>query len=163
MRFRWFQPAPLGLFLVAVVALGCSDDGNLNRTLAGDSSDAGVGDSGNAGFRGTNGAASSGAGGSRSNGEALSFASDIWPILTAHCSTTSCHGEGAFLPQHASSDVNMAYEQAKPIADRIAGRVSGEIMPIMPLYCGPGPGFGTCLSVADVALISEWAAQSAPP
>jgi len=92
-----------------------------------------------------------------------SFASDIWPILTANCSSIACHGDGSFLPQHAHSDVTVAYEEAEPVADLIAGRVSGQLMPIMPQFCGPAPGLGECLSIAEVQLIQAWAAADAPP
>jgi len=91
-----------------------------------------------------------------------SFATDIWPTLTMKCGTSSCHGNDSFFPQHAHSDIEFAYEQAQPIADSIAGRVSGELMPIMPLFCGQGPGSGDCLSLAEVDLISTWAQAGAP-
>jgi hypothetical protein len=90
------------------------------------------------------------------------FASDVWPILTANCGNVSCHGDGSFLPQHAHSDVEVAYEEAKLVADTIAGRVSGQLMPIMPQFCGPAPGLGECLSLAEVQLIQAWAEAGAP-
>jgi hypothetical protein len=128
-------------------------------------SDAGVGGSSSAGSGGMAGNGMAGNAGSSSGmpDGAVSFASDIWPILTANCATISCHGDGSFLPQHASSDVNKAYMEAQPVADRIIGRVSGALTPIMPQFCGPAPGFGSCLSLANVALIRQWVEQGAPP
>lgn len=95
------------------------------------------------------------------SGEAPSFSSDVWPILTANCGTVGCHGDGSFLPEHANSDVNVAFEEAQPKADLIAGRVSGALMPIMPQFCGPAPGLGECLSIEEVRIIEAWVAAGA--
>ncbi|HTV23266.1 MAG TPA: hypothetical protein VMG12_31475 [Polyangiaceae bacterium] len=92
----------------------------------------------------------------------VSFQEDVWPVLVAHCAGVGCHGAGSFLPEHANADVNVAFEEAAPVADRIAGRVSGQLMPIMPQNCGPAPGFGMCLSLDEVALIRAWVEQGAP-
>jgi hypothetical protein len=93
----------------------------------------------------------------------VSFAADIWPILTENCSGPSCHGEESFLPQHANPDVDMAYAEAFPVADLIAGRVAGDLTPIMPQFCTPGPGAGTCLTFAQIDLIRTWFEQGAAP
>jgi hypothetical protein len=92
----------------------------------------------------------------------VSFADDVWPVLRANCAGAGCHGEGSFLPEHANSDVDVAFEEASPVADLIAGRVSGQLTPIMPQGCGPAPGFGMCLSLDEVALIRAWVEQGAP-
>jgi hypothetical protein len=125
----------------------------------------GNGGSGNAAGAGGNAlAAGGGSGGMAGAGSEIppSFASDVWPILTANCGNVSCHGDGSFLPQHAHSDVAVAYDEAQPVADLMAGRVSGQIMPIMPQFCGPAPGLGECLSVDEVQLIQAWAEAGAP-
>jgi hypothetical protein len=78
------------------------------------------------------------------------------------CGTSSCHGDDSFFPQHAHSDVEFAYDEAQPISATIVGRVSGELMPIMPLFCGQAPGSGECLSLAEVDLIRAWSQAGAP-
>lgn len=92
----------------------------------------------------------------------VSFETDVWPVLRAHCDGAGCHGDGSFLPEHANPDVDVAFEEAQPVADLIAGRVAGALTPIMPQGCGPAPGFGTCLSLDEVALIRAWVDQGAP-
>lgn len=92
----------------------------------------------------------------------VSFETDVWPVLREKCAGAGCHGDGSFLPEHANADVNVAFEEAAPVADRIIGRVSGQLTPIMPQGCGPAPGFGMCLSLDEVALIRAWVEQGAP-
>lgn len=169
----------------ALMALHCSGDdeadgGGAGMTgLAGSagapaaaSGAGGVASAGSAGSSTAGGAAGTGmaAGGAAgdmpadSTGELemVSFESDVWPVLTANCSGAGCHGEGSFLPEHANPDVDVAFAEASPVADRIAGRVSGDLTPIMPQGCGPAPGFGMCLSLDEVALIRAWVEQGAP-
>jgi hypothetical protein len=192
MTLRWFGSWEVVLALGAISvmsAISCSDDGDMGPAdmasaggsmanapgAAGAATTGNAGSTaGNAGAAGTAGAAAAGAGGAAgslgtagSMGMAVngpvSFASDVWPILRANCSSVACHGEGSFLPKHAQADVDLAYAEAKPVADRIAGRVSGELTPIMPQFCGPAPGLGTCLSLEEVAIIQAWNDQGAPP
>lgn len=152
--------------------MSCSDDGETSETAMGGSGNVGASGSSNGGSDMPGNAGTGGTGGTGGNAgtdgtgvadEEVTFATDIWPILTASCSGASCHGDGSFLPRHASSDVSTAYEEAQPVAERIEGRVSGELTPIMPQMCGRAPGFGTCLSLAQVALIRAWIEQGAPP
>lgn len=164
------------LLSIATAASCASDESSDSDNMAGGApsgvggSTGGAGGTSNAsgapstGGGGMAAAGSSGSGGATTVGDdgPLSFASDVWPILKANCGNVSCHGDGSFLPQHAHSDVNVAYEEAEPVADLIAGRVSGQLMPIMPQFCGPAPGLGECLSVAEVQLIQAWVAAGAP-
>jgi hypothetical protein len=146
---------------------GAGGDGSSNAGTGGEVAAAGASGSGAGAMGGSGGVtgAAGGAGGATAgagNDAPPGFASDVWPILVADCSSASCHGDGSFLPQHAHSDVEIAYEEAKVVADTIAGRVSGQLMPIMPQFCGPAPGLGECLSVAEVQLIQAWAEAGAP-
>jgi hypothetical protein len=142
----------------ALMTLRCSGD---------DDSDASTGNGGSAtataGAAGTTAEMTGGAAGSGMDDlDDVGFEDDVWPVLVAHCAGVGCHGAGSFLPEHANADVNVAFEEAAPVADRIAGRVSGQLMPIMPQNCGPAPGFGMCLSLDEVALIRAWVEQGAP-
>lgn len=153
--------------LAIAVAWSCaSDESNGDEMAAGGSSGVGgssaAGGNSNAGTgmtaAGSNGMSAAGT----ANDMPPTFAVDVWPILTANCGTVSCHGDNSFLPQHAHSDVNVAYEVAQSRGDLIAGRVSGQLTPIMPQFCGPAPGIGDCLSIPEVQLIQAWAAADAP-
>lgn len=168
MMFRWYGSAGVILVLGATSALSCSDDGEPGTSTGGTS----AGGASNAGSAGTSAAGTSsagtgmgtaGSGGAGMQAEDVSFATDVWPILTANCSGVGCHGDGSFLPEHASSNVDTAYGEAEEVADLILGRVSGALMPIMPQFCGPAPGFGECLSLEEVALIRAWVDQGAAP
>lgn len=154
MLSRRYESKTMRLIAIAVLN-GCSSD-ETSPTPIDMSGNGGTGAGGTA-VEGS-GSAMGGTGGDAPP----SFATDVWPLLTMKCSTSSCHGDDSFFPQHAHSDVELAYEQAQPIADLIAGRVSGELMPIMPLFCGQAPGSGDCLSLADVDLIRAWAEADAP-
>ena len=143
MLSRWSGAKSVMWIAVALVS-GCSSEETGTPV---DTSDGGVNDAGDS------------AGG---NDAPPRFASDIWPILTMNCGTSSCHGNDSFFPQHAQSDVELAYEEAQPRAELIVGRISGEVMPIMPMFCGQGPGSGQCLSVAEVDRIRAWAEAAAP-
>lgn len=154
---------------LALLMLSCSSDMDPEDGSMGGGGNSMTGNAGSSSMAGSGG--SSGAGGSMPGGAAgagtvvpgpVSFQSDVYPVLVAHCSGAGCHGAGSFLPEHANPDVNLAYAEAKPVADRIAGRVSGELTPIMPQGCGPAPGFGMCLSREEVALIRAWFDQGAP-
>ena len=139
MLSRWSESKRVKWIAIALLS-GCASE-ETGKTPV-DTSDGGVSDAG--------------------NNAPPRFASDIWPILTVKCGTSACHGNDSFYPQHAHSDVELAYGQAQPRADLIVGRVSGEVMPIMPLFCGQAPGSGQCLSLAEVDLIRAWAEAGAP-
>jgi len=139
--------------LVLVALHGCSDDAADAMQTAGSANvepDAG-GEAGAAGDTGMD---------AGDDGQ-VGFADDVYPILIANCAGISCHGDESFLPQHANSDVNVAFEEASAVAELIAGRVAGELTPIMPQFCGPGPGQGDCLSFEQVTLIRTWVDQGA--
>ena len=156
MQPRWFETTAAVLAMAAAMSSCSSDDDGGMMGGGGTSPSGGGGSSGAAASGGTSG------GGATGSADPPGFADDIWPILRANCANVSCHGDGSFLPQHAHSDVMVAYEEAQPVADLMAGRVSGQIMPIMPQFCGPAPGLGDCLSPAEVQLIQAWAMADAP-
>ena len=88
----------------------------------------------------------------------VSFAADIYPILTANCGP--CHATD-YLGGHnvASPDEPEAYGFARDLKGTILERVNGGGMP--PDCLGP-PGSANCLSVAEVDLIRRWSAQCFP-
>ena len=147
---------------MALAALSCSGTDDTGDTGTGGSISGG----GAAGSAGSSAAGASGSGMAGSSGatgmsDPVGFQDDVWPLLLAKCAGVGCHGAGSFLPEHANADVMVAYAEAEPVADRIAARVSGALTPIMPQNCGPAPGFGTCLSLEEVALIRAWVEQGA--
>jgi hypothetical protein len=157
---------------LALLMLSCSSDSDIDinpnpgagsggGTMTGNAGSSAMASAGSSGSS-TGGSSSTGGGSSTGVVGPVSFQTNVWPVLVAHCSGAGCHGEGSFLPEHANPDVNLAYAEAKPVAERIAGRVSGELTPIMPQGCGPAPGFGMCLSLEEVALIRAWFDQGAP-
>jgi hypothetical protein len=160
----------------ALMALRCSGDDEANagdgdvQGLAGSAgasaAASGAGGMGRGGAAGTGMAAGGAAGDMPASGMGelamVSFESDVWPVLRENCAGAGCHGEGSFLVEHANSDVDVAFDEAAPFAEAIAGRVSVELTPIMPQGCGPAPGFGMCLSLDEVALIRAWVEQGAP-
>lgn len=161
----------LALVIVALLNGCSSDDSNEGGGSLGGSGGAAPTGSGGSIATGAGGAApgspgtaaaGGGGAGTPATNDPPGFADDIWPILRANCANVSCHGDGSFLPQHAHSDVEVAYDEAQPVADLIAGRVSGQLMPIMPQFCGPAPGLGECLSIDEVRLIEAWAEGGAP-
>jgi hypothetical protein len=93
-----------------------------------------------------------------SNGP-VSFAADIYPIVTANC--VPCHATD-YSGGHnvASPDEAEAYGFAQNLGGTILERVNGGYMP--PDCNGP-PGDPNCLSVAQVDLIRRWSAQCFPP
>jgi hypothetical protein len=172
MSSRWMFSVAVS---TALLVPSCSnDDGSDGNNVAAGSaggsamaSASGSGGMASGGSAGTGmGAASMNAGGMNASGmnepTELSFETDVWPVLRASCDGAGCHGAGSFLPEHANPDVEVAFDEAAPVADRIAGRVSGQLTPIMPQGCGPAPGFGMCLSLEEVALIRAWVEQGAP-
>jgi hypothetical protein len=144
MLSRWSGSKKMMWIAVALVS-GCSSEETGNTPVG--TRDGGVSDAGD---------------NAAGNDGPPRFSTDIWPILTVNCGTSSCHGNDSFFPQHAQSDVELAYEEAQPRAELLVERVSGEVMPIMPMFCGSGPGSGQCLSVAQVDLIRAWAEAGAP-
>jgi len=92
-----------------------------------------------------------------SNGP-VSFAANIYPIVTANC--VPCHATD-YSGGHnvASPDEVEAYGFAQELKGRILERVNGGNMP--PDCYGP-PGAPNCLSVAEVDLIRRWSAQCFP-
>lgn len=161
MLWRRFETKWVKWVAIAVLG-GCSSDdtGDLPAGMGGSVTDGNGGGGTEMAVGGSGGVV--GAMGGAGSAAPPGFAADVWPILTMKCGTSSCHGDESFFPQHAHSVVDVAYEQAQPIADVIAGRVSGELMPIMPLFCGQGPGSGECLSLAEVDLIRAWVQAGAP-
>jgi hypothetical protein len=89
----------------------------------------------------------------------VSFAADVYPILTANC--VPCHATD-YSGGHnvASPDEVEAYGFAQELKGRILQRVNGGGMP---LDCYGPPGSPNCLSVAEVDLIRRWSAQCFPP
>lgn len=148
---------------LALAALSCSGTDDPDDTGTGGSSISGGGAAGSAGSSaaGASGSGMAGSSGATGMNDSVGFQDDVWPVLLAHCAGVGCHGAGSFLPEHANADVMVAYADAEPVADRIAGRVSGMLTPIMPQNCGPAPGIGTCLSLEEVALIRAWVEQGA--
>jgi hypothetical protein len=89
----------------------------------------------------------------------VSFAADIYPILTANC--VPCHATD-YSGGHnvASPDEAEAYGFAQDLKGTILERVNGGNMPP---DCYGAPGSPNCLSVAEVDLIRRWSAQCFPP
>jgi hypothetical protein len=169
--FGWME-SKAQMLAVFVVMIGCSSDAATdddNEMTSGDAmGGSSTGGSASATAGSSTGGSASAMGGATNEGAAgddaaPGFAADVYPILVANCGGVACHGDGSFLPQHAHSDVEIAFEEAQPVADRIAGRVSGQLTPIMPQFCGPAPGVGECLSIAEVQLIQAWAESGALP
>ncbi|MEY2929975.1 MAG: hypothetical protein RL033_724 [Pseudomonadota bacterium] len=107
-------------------------------------SDAGAGDAGDAGTA----------------ARALSFATDIHPILRNYC--RPCH-EDEFSGGHnlAADDPAEAYGFLFEVAPRLVGRINGGGMPPA---CGDGvPGDTDCITVAELELIQSWESQCYPP
>lgn len=85
---------------------------------------------------------------------------DIYPILTANCSTIQCHGDNAVNnhPEFAASDMQYAenvavqWETTAPMRDRILTRISNPAIPTerMPRNRNPLPE-------ENIALIRAWA------
>lgn len=93
-----------------------------------------------------------------SNGP-VSFAADVYPILTANC--VPCHATD-YSGGHnvAAPDEAEAYGFAQNLKGTILEQVnSGR----MPPTCLGQPGDANCLSVAEVDLIRRWSAQCYPP
>ena len=108
--------------------------------------------------------------------DAVSFATDVYPLLRMKCGLSGCHdgSTAPFLPAHGASDEMVAYEATQdismtdgmtPVYERILLRVTGTTdFGFMPPDCGSGPiGADGCLSQAEVDLIQEWVDQGAPP
>lgn len=96
-------------------------------------------------------------GGPDPNEDTVSFSADLHQqIFVARCA--GCHGG-----QWGSPTLATAYAAAVANAEEIAGRVEGEGGNIMPQGCGPAPGQGNCLSVAQVELIQTWVDDGTPP
>lgn len=162
MALRSFGSVGVSLALAALSCSGTDDTGDSGDGTGG-SSISGGGAAGSAGSSaaGASGSGMAGSSGATGMNDPVGFQDDVWPLLLAHCAGVGCHGAGSFLPEHANADVMVAYAEAEPVADRIAGRVSGALTPIMPQNCGPAPGYGTCLSIDEVALIRAWFEQGA--
>ncbi len=111
--------------------------------------------------------------------DAVSFAEDIYPILSANCSGGSCHSrdQGPLQPGHGAVDVDEAYaatqiiktaaangQPAVYIYDRIIARASGADpfgwMPPNP-PCAASLGAEGCLTQEELTLIETWVAQGA--
>ena len=151
----------LRLSVIMTVALGgvfgCSDDAS-----PGSGADAGVGGGG-------------------PPADAVSFAEDVYPILSAKCSGGSCHSrdQGLIQPGHGALDVDDAYaatqmirtaaangQPAVRVYDRIVARASGADpfgwMPPNP-SCMQLLGSEGCLTQEELTLIETWVEQGALP
>ncbi len=160
-----FGTCALTLFALAGL-FGCSDDAGPSTASAGTGGGAGAG--GGAGVGGSG----AGAGGA----EALSFAADIFPILSMKCAGSNCHGrdQGMFQPAHGSANVDEAYaatqqpgSMGEPVYERILVRVTSDVAMMPPDYANPpcpgevgAPG---CISEAELALLEAWVEQGALP
>jgi hypothetical protein len=88
--------------------------------------------------------------------ETVSFAADLHQqIFVPRCG--GCHGNS-----WGSGTLATAYSAAVANAEEIAGRVDGTGGNIMPANCGPAPGEGNCLSVAQVESIQFWVDDGTP-
>lgn len=108
---------------------------------------------------GTDAGSDAGDGGPVASNGPVSFAADIYPIVTANC--VPCHATD-YSGGHnvASPDEAVAYGFAQDLKGRILERVNGGNMPP---DCYGLPGSANCLSVAEVDLIRRWSAQCYPP
>jgi hypothetical protein len=108
---------------------------------------------------GTDAGADAGDGGPVVSNGPVSFAADIYPIVTANC--VPCHATD-YSGGHnvASPDEAEAYGFAQNLRGTILERVNGGNMPPT---CYGQPGDPNCLSVAEVDLIRRWSAQCYPP
>jgi len=162
--------APLA---IAALWFGCSDDSSDgDDTTGGTSSGGSAGTNAGTANAGTSNAGNGGTGG----GDAVSFATDVYPLLRMRCGLSGCHdGSSApVLPAHGAADEAVAYEATQdismidnmtPVYRRILLRASGATdFGFMPPDCGEGPiGAEGCLSQAEVDLIQAWVEQGAPP
>jgi hypothetical protein len=149
--------APLA---IAALLSGCSDDSSDGDDATGGTSNAGTGGTG--------------------GGDAVSFATDVYPILRAKCGSSGCHdGSSApILPGHGAADEMDAYaatqavsttDNTTPVYERILARASGTdpngMMP--PNFANPPCngtiGVGGCLSQTELDTIRAWVEQGAPP
>jgi hypothetical protein len=128
---------------------------------------------------GTSGGGGGGGEGGTDAEDQLSFADDIYPFLVMKCAGSDCHGTGdAVRPEHASDDVEVAYEATQgmslayggPIHERMVVRTRGDnpasTMP--PSYadppCSGPPGTSEgCLTEEQFDLLETWSAQGAAP
>jgi hypothetical protein len=161
--------APLA---IAAFCFGCSDDSSDGDDTTGGTSSGGTAGTANAG---TSNAGTGGGG-----GDAVSFATDVYPILRAKCGSSGCHdGSSApILPGHGAADEMDAYaatqapstrDNVTPVYERILARASGTdqdgMMP--PNFANPPCngtiGVGGCLTQAELDIIEAWVDQGAPP
>jgi hypothetical protein len=162
--------APLA---IAALSFACSDDSSDGDDTTGGTSSGGTAGTANAG---TGGTSSAGTGGTGGGADAVSFATDVYPLLRMKCGLSGCHdgSTAPFLPAHGAADETVAYEATQdismtdgmtPVYERIFLRVSGTTdFGFMPPDCGDGPiGAEGCLTQAEVDLIQEWVEQGAPP
>lgn len=203
MRFPYL---PLGALVIAgltvIAAPGCGDDeesttdagtggtggmgardGGTGGTGGGTSTGGTGGGAGGAG--GGTGGAGGGAGGAGGGGAALSFATDIYPLMNAKYFCTACHGasgsltlSGGAAAAHANlvgvASMNQSCANKtrvvanKPqesfLVDKLKGKMSqggtlcesgGERM--------PRPANAAPVSATDLALVEEWIRQGAKP
>lgn len=147
----------LAALIAAALCFGCSSD---------DSDDGGNGNGGTGGGSG-------GSGGQMP--PAVTFTSDIHPLLLTKCGGSQCHNgdQAPFLPGHAAEDVMEAYQATQgtsftgdPVYERILARVTDESAMMPPDFANPPCegviGMGGCLSQAEVDLIAAWVEAGAP-
>jgi len=106
------------------------------------------------------------------SGPAVSFATDIHPILVAKCGASGCHAtDNIYQPGHGAANVDEAYQATQNMAlaggfvyERILVRVSGaDQRGFMPPTCSGPVGAPGCVTDDELALIRAWVAQGAPP
>ena len=143
------------ILIVASLALGCSDDAKPGGA------DAGLGGAG--------------------MGPAVSFATDIHPILLTKCGAAGCHNvDNSIQPGHGQIDPDGAYAATQRVGsrgqfvyERILERVAAEDGTMMPPPytigastnppCNGELGTGGCLTVAEYELLQAWVEQGTPP